>query len=244
MPFSTEAALMGVAVALYLHDTVLMLSGNEAVLSRGWGGRWHAGFGAHRWRLNGKEPCLPNPFLPHRALFRLTWHWTGQPIAREALQIVEPPGGLACLAGPVYLTAFGLFVLLPIGLFSRWGWPVTAAAIVTVYAAIVANLSMLFVLRHRLQLPPGVFARIAFECLACPPFAINLVRKVCAARGVDEDFTAAARRLLPPEELAMANDECLLRIDEQIDFEPDDSVRMASLQQGRARFAPTPGETV
>lgn len=62
--------------------------------------------------------------------------------------------------------------------------------------------------------------------------------------GVDEDFTAAARRLLPPEELAMANDECLLRIDEQIDFEPDDSVRMASLQQGRARFAPTPGETV
>ena len=244
---STEAALMLIAVALYLYDATLLLARNEAVVFRGWGGRWYTGFGAHRWLLDGKEPYLPNPWLPHRGLWRLTWQWNDQPAPSRpatAQHTVTAPHELAYLAAPLYLSALGLFVLLPLGLFSRLGLPMAALAIAVVYLANIVNLCVLFALRHRLHLPPKSFARIAFECLACPPFALNLVRKVCAARRVDEDLMAAATRLLPPERLTMTHCEGLLRLDEQIDFEPDGSARMALLQHARARFLPVVEEAV
>ena len=38
-------------VALYLKDCFLLLGRDEAVLVRGWRGRWRAGFGLLDWRL-------------------------------------------------------------------------------------------------------------------------------------------------------------------------------------------------
>ncbi|RYH21265.1 MAG: hypothetical protein EON54_25720 [Alcaligenaceae bacterium] len=237
---SDEATLMLVIVALYLYDSTLMLAANEAVLVRARKGRWFASFGSQNYRLAGKEPYLPNPLTPHRPLFALAWSTEAKPVsaADSSVARLDAETSLDAMAVFVFPMALALFVLLPLGLFSRLGIIFTYAAIALFYANAVAALAMVYLRRQELKITSRQLAAIAFQCVACPPFALNLVRKLCAANPMKIDLTVAAAQLLRPEEIEQVNAQCLLRLDEQIDFEPDGSSRISTMTEARARFLP------
>lgn len=229
---------MLLAGALYLYDSFLLLASNEAVLTRGWRGRWFAGFGALRWRLGSREPYLPNPFTPHRVQVRLAWRFDGiEPPASNAPAPLIPTE-LAHFAPFVCAAGLALFVLLPLGLFANLGSAFTLAAIVVLYTINIIALVRLWALREGLKLSNRQYSQMAFECFVCPPFAVNLVRRLCAKLQHDEDFVSAAARLLQPADLAEAHAQCLLRVDEQIECEAEASARLATLQSARHRFLP------
>ncbi|MEO8808294.1 MAG: hypothetical protein ABI433_19605 [Burkholderiaceae bacterium] len=216
----------------------MLLAGNEAVLRRGWRGRWQARFGALRWRLGSREPYLPNPFTPHRPQFRLAWRFDGLGARSMAAQPVQVPPELASLTPFVCGSWLSLFVLLPLGLFTNLGSAFVVAAIVALYLSTTAALLRLWRLRKGLKLSNRQFSQITFESLACPPFGINLIRRLCARLRGAEDFVSAAERLLEPADLHELHAQCLLRLDEQIDGEPEASPRLAALQSARGRFLP------
>ena len=236
---SAEALLVLLALALYLFDASLFFARDEAALLLGSGGRWHGGFGLDRWRLSGREPYLPNPFMPHRPLFRLRWRFVGSPGAPAGTSVrpVAVPAELQRLAPHVLVSGACLFILLPVALFYPLGLAATCAVVGLLYANNIVALARLYRHRSAFGLSGAQVGSLAFECLACPPFAVNLVRRLCARLAVDEDFIAAATRLLRPEALAHVHAECLRRIDEQIDGELDGSPRMAALRVRRQRFA-------
>lgn len=241
MRLSTEALLMLVAVALYLFDSLLLLASNEAVLVRGWRGHWFARFGLDRWRLGGKEPYLSNPATPHFPLWRLRWSFD-----EAAGEAVAPAGPLAV---PRELERFKLHALIsliliyglvPIVLFYPVGIEYPIAVVAVLYLNIVVAIVRLFRVRAAFALSSGQFAVLAFECMACPPFSVNLVRKLCLKLETDEDFTAAATRLLPAEALPAVEAQCLRRLDEQIDYAEEGSNRMNRLLARRRRFVVDP----
>ncbi len=233
---SAEAWLMLLAAALYLVDSFWLLAGNEAVLFRGWRGRWQAGFGAMRWRLAGREPYLPNPFMPHRPQFRLAWRIDGaEPRGHAAPPLFVPPE-LARFAPFVCAAGLALFGLLPLALFAKLGNGFTLAAIVLLYTINIAALLQLWWLRGALRLSKAQVSQLVFECLVCPPFAVNLVRRLCMKLRHDEDFVTAATRVMRPADLDAAHAECLMRVDEQIENEPEASTRLPLLQAARRRF--------
>ena len=230
---------MLLAIALYLYDSLLLLAGHEAVLVRGWRGRWVARFGANRWKLGGKEPCLPNPLTPHRPLFRLAWNFEGElPQANASAMRLRVPREVDRLRPFVCVSLICLFVLLPIGLFLPVGPAFTAGAVALLYLNNLVALGLVFRLHHQLHLSARQFGGLAFECLVCPPFSINLVRKLCARVPVGEAFTVAAQRLLLPDELANAHAQCLIRLEEQLAYAPEDSVRASALSSEKTRFTP------
>ncbi len=231
-----EATLMLVALGLYLYDSVLMLSGNEAVIYRGWGGRWYAAFGSNHWRLGFREPYLPNPLTPHRPIFRLQWSFEGAPASTPACGSFQFPDELRHLTPFVLGTGFSLFVLLPLGLFTRLGSAFALGAIALVYANIAIGLVVLLLKRHQMGLSGKQFTLIAFECLVCAPIALNLIRRLAVKERIKEDFTVAAERLLQPVEWEQSRASCLERVDEQIDYETEGSDRMHALQSSRLRF--------
>lgn len=233
-----EAWLALLVVGLAVQDGVLVLAPDEAVLERAGRGRWRARFGAAQWKLAGREILLINPFLPHRARFRLRWRMDGEPAAVPLAGRVDVPPELPRLAGFVWVAWLSLFVLLPLGLFTSAGPPLTLAAIVLLYANNVIALGLVVRWRHRLRIEGRRMAATALECLACAPYSVHLVRRVCALMPVHEDFVNAAARLLEGTALAEARAQCLARIDEQIDAEPEGSRRMAKLQASRQRFVP------
>jgi len=229
---------MLLAAALYLFDSFWLLASNEAVLVRGWRGRWRAGFGAMRWRLGAREPYLPNPFMPHRPQFRLAWRVDGVEPREKAAPPLQVPAELARFVPFVSGAGVALFVLLPLGLFANLGIGFTLAAVLLLYAINGAALLQLWWLRGPLKLSNPQASQIVFECLVCPPFAVNLVRRLCAKLRHDEDFVSAAERLLRPADLAVAQAECLMRVDEQIECEPESSTRLTALHAARGRFVP------
>lgn len=235
MRLSPEATLMLLAAGLYVYDALILLAGNEALLVRQ-GRGWRAVFGSARWRLAGREPCAPGLLAPHRIIVRLPWSFVGTPGTGGARRSVAVPAGLGALAGACWASAVVLFVLLPLSLFLALGTAVTLAVVGLLYGVNLTALALLYRIHRRQGGPAGRYAATAFEGLVCPPFCINLVRRACEWEGLDEDFLQACARLLPSADLPAVHAQCLLRVDEQIDLEDEQSSRMAELQRARQRF--------
>src|SRR5688500_11186871 len=88
--------------------------------------------------------------------------------------------------------------------------------------------------RHRVRLTSRQFSALAFELLLCAPFDVNVVRRLSLSMPVGEDFSLASARLLSPERLRAVQGEMLLRLDDEIAAEAEDSERMRTLVQRKA----------
>jgi hypothetical protein len=109
-----------------------------------------------------------------------------------------------------------LFVLLPLGLFTRLGEPMLLAAIAVIYANILAALGWLAFKRTAFGLSRKQLGKLAFESLICSPFALNLIRKISLAMPVAEDLVHAARRLLAPEDWSACRTELIAKVDDRL----------------------------
>jgi len=228
--------LMGLIAALYVGDSALLLYRNEGVLTPARRERWLVHLGFRDFRLAGKHVFIPNPLLPHRPLFRLSWRLEGSPADtleswdahREAVRPLAPF---------IWAIAAAFFVLLPLGFFTRLGDPALVAALVLLYIGIIAALT--WVWRHRLRfaLDGKQFAALAFESLVCSPLALNLTRKLCARIPLKEDLVSASRRLLSAGEWQSTRPKLLERLDEAIEIEEEGSPRMAELTEHRRRLS-------
>lgn len=235
-------------VALHLQDALLALQPHEAVLERTARGRWQARFGLPHWKLWGREVVLPALLAPHRVLFRLRWSLESP--MQEAKGVTGPdeaggrvhvPRGMAWLGVSVWVAWLCLFVLLPLGLFDVVGGRLLClVALVGLYLNNLLALVLVYRWRARWGVPARAVATLAVECLACPPYAVNLVRRLCALAAPREDFLQAARRLLAPADLALAQAQCLRRVEEAIEAEPLGSARMAALEAARRQLQPAP----
>ena len=212
MRISAEALVILVALVFYLYDSLMLLAVNEAVLELGLDGFWNPAFGSNRWKIGGKEPYVPKP--------------------------LHPPPELVRLVPFVYLSGICMFMLVPIGLFINVGAYFLPSAIALMYLNNLAALVVLWRIRTAVSLPSAEFYSVAFECVACPPFAVNLIRKLSRRIVCGEDFMSASKRLLQDEQLTRVNSDCLLRVDEQIDFAPEDSATMEELKALRINMQP------
>jgi hypothetical protein len=226
---------MALVVGLYLYDSLLLLHRNEGILTPARRGRWSVGLGSRHYRLLGKALFLPNPLLPHRPLFRLSWRFEGDSAAaqedwdahRNALRRIAPM---------IWLMAVAFFVLLPMGFFTKLGDAALLAGLVLLYLSIISALA--WVWRHRLKfnLAGKPFAALAFESLVCSPFALNLIRRVAAHIPVREDLVSASRRLQTADDWHATRAKLVARLDEAIELEEEGSRRMAGLLEHRRRM--------
>jgi len=234
-----EVYLMLLAIGLYLYDSVLLLSANEAVLFMRRRGRWTSGFGSINWTVRTREPYLPNPFTPFRPLFRVAWNLERpDPACAPVYHAVAVPAGAERLVIPVVVLALILFGLFPLSLafFAR---AETAIALVVVFY-VVETIALVVAYRGRdaFGLSKPQFLTLAVECLFCPPFAINLIRRMCSRMPVDEPFLAAVDRLLDADERERALAGCRKRLGALIDEEGEGSPRRAAMNAMMARLTP------
>ena len=187
---TTEAWLVFGLFAFYLYDSVVLLAPREMILRCSAGG--YALSSPYPYvTIRDRVPCVPNPLTPHRPLFRLSWADRAQAAsatssgrldqARSVQRALRPLGVLTCA------TALLLLVALP-GIVYRYGvGRYCLAALLAVYAMIGTMLVATHRQRHALGLSPRDFAAVAFDALACPPFALNLVRKLGLRQRLDLD---------------------------------------------------------
>lgn len=230
-----ELLLMAVVTGLYLYDSALLLYANEGILTLARNGKWSVAFGSRRYQILGKEVFVPNPFLPHRPLFRLAWSFEGK-ASKGDERWLDRVSAITPLMPLVLCMTVALFVLLPLGFFARLGDSTLLAAIALLYSSIITALVWIWVKRSVFRLSGKRFASLAFEVLVCSPFALNLVRKLSLDTPVGEDFVQAAGRLLDPQKWDATRDVLASRLDDAIESEDEKSDRVRAMVEHRGKL--------
>lgn len=231
---SFEALLVLGVVVLYLQDSLLLLHYDELVFTRV-GSRWRAGAGGSHWA--GRYLHLGNPFTPARAMLRASW------LSAEAVAAAAPRSSLEHFLDGLRPFRIGarvlwceLLVLLPLVL---WAWPhplLVLAVFALVYASVGGLAVQLWRYRRVLELRNRDAATLAFELLACPPHAINVVRRLSLRRGLGEDALVFAARTVAPCELPRLHATIAARIQLASDLSGDADPRRQALQWARQRL--------
>jgi hypothetical protein len=240
---SYELGLFGLALLFYLYDSTVLLYSNEAILVCDAPVQWHAATGMAGFLLAGRTPCLLNPFTPHRPCFRLNWDFNSLEPQDLKSQWMERTQELRVLAPTTLSAAIGLFVLLPLGMFTALGAYAIIPALVLLYGSIIVSLIM--VARRSLLIAPGWrrLLVLAFECLACPPFGVNMVRRTTLAYRIAEPLPLAAARLLNAAGWANLRTFCVARLADALQLTGADSNEQKLLEAQRQRLLELNGNT-
>ena len=79
-------------------------------------------------------------------------------------------------------------------------------------------------------LAPGVFRLLALECVACPPFCVNAVRRVSLRVAPHVTLADVASQEAAAGRLDELKRQLQLRVNEQIEALPEGSARLPALQ--------------
>lgn len=233
---SYEVELLGLAVIFYLYDSSVLLYSNESVFTCDSTRRWSATFGLTGFVLAGRTLCALNPFTPHRPSFRLSWEFEALPESADP-SWADRAQKYHRLT-PWSLTGWAaLFVLLPLGMFTPLGRYAVIPAIVCLYGSTFLALFELRRCESLVTLNRKRFWGFAFECIACPPFAVNMVRRITLAGRIAEPVPLAAVRLLSAERWEALRRQCMSRLDDASQLLAKDSAELKALEAQKQRLS-------
>lgn len=227
MPSASAELLLPVgAIAFYLYDSLLWLFGDELVLIRG-ARRWASAAGSDRllWR---RRLYLPNPLAPQLLLWRVCW---SAPARAGAATDLAQLAALQATLRPLRVLVLTEMLLIVFALPACVLAGATPLALLVllgaIYGVAAAAVAWIWWRRAALALSARQCRSLSFDALACPPFAINLVRKISLLGAVRGDLLAQARAVFEPAALERLRTSLLKRVAEQL----------AAAQEGSAAHA-------
>jgi hypothetical protein len=184
---SFEVALPLGVLAFYLYDCGMLLHDNELVYVRNGllrGGAWSVLAGRDA-TLFGRRMSVPAPLLPWALLFRAFFSAND---TRAGAPAVWPEAGFARALRPLQFLCTGMLALLLLVLPAvSLGLGAGVALLVVFALAYLSSLAafvIVYARRAALGLDGRALLSLGVDALACPPFAINLVRKISLRRAV------------------------------------------------------------
>lgn len=212
---SFEVLLVLGTIGFYLVDSAMLLCDNELVFVET-NGRWTFATGSS-WQLLHKNPYFPNPLTPDNPLFRVCWSVS---FISEYQEDQDALRNFISALAPLRYLVRALLVLLLIGLPLTVFWFGTGLGLIllfgVVYVFIVMMLVYTYLYREILGLSVKSFAMLAFDSLACAPFAINLVRKITLRRSLAGDPISFAHKNFDADTFARLVSALCDRVDEEI----------------------------
>ncbi len=173
---SFETLLVLGVFILYIYDSLMLLSINELLITRS-RNNWSYKLPFLEYQLLRKYPLLPNLLMPGIAIFRT--YWPGP--STKSSNINEVNDFIKKLL-PIQLIIYVLLVLqliiLPMIVYYYGSGVKLLIVFAAIYFTILGALIYIFCNRDNLYISRTKFLSLAFESLACPPFALNIVRNI------------------------------------------------------------------
>lgn len=228
-----EAQLLILAVLFYVYDSSILLFSNEGVITPSWK-NWTAQTNHRGLVLLRKKLFIPNLLLPHRPIFRL--HWQPESMSQaSSVEWQKEKSMYGWFGLPAYGMALALFVITPITYCFFRSDPALLACLALIYLIPVGAGMLLY--RHQKHL--GVSTQNAWslclECLLCPPFTINIVRKLSLARRLQANFVDSAFQLVDAAQWERVRAELVACMDAEIEG-ADSQESMARLMASKDRL--------
>lgn len=223
---SAEQQLVLFTALLYMYDASLLLDANEGIATRR-AGSWKVFSAAKGMLLRGRHLWVPQLLLPHQAIYRLSWDYAQW---RSDKPCHAPPPlalhrGLATLC---YSMGILLFALLPALLWVYHSDEALLACATAVYTVALVAGGLVMLRRERWGLSAQRARSLALECIFCPPFTINLIRKISLEHPLPTNLVQFAHAVLHAHDWDMFKTEAQELLQFQID-EEDAPERKAAL---------------
>lgn len=194
--FATELLLLAAIVVLYLHDGARLLGCDELMLVRR----------QRRWQVvldtgleaRGRQLFVPAPLAPWRMQLRCNW-FAEAGAAADGINLgqLQRRRRLLRPLQPLCTLVLAGLVALPLALI--W-WPrpwLLLSLLVLVYASTLLMLGWVSKQRRALQLGRRALLGLWLDCLLCPPYAANLLRRLCVPLVLQRDALAGVLRRQP-----------------------------------------------
>lgn len=183
MIFGFEALLIAGAWTFYVWDASILLFVDELVLELS-GRKCHVRSGAVML-VGGKRPFIPNPLTPyHPQLLATADDLLGAGTGIKSDDLAHYLDALK----PFQMLSIALLLMFVIALPVVLYWFGTGTELLYWLAMVYLLVGCIAYHTWRRRLVLGLSKRasvlLAFECLACTPFAINIVRKLTLRHGV------------------------------------------------------------
>lgn len=232
MTISTEVKVIALAFALFIFDSLLLLYVNEGILTAKGRKDWRILFGSEAAGLRGQNLFLPNPFALHQPLFRLSWHFDKNGVTPQ-----EDWQNRRCifrtLTPMIYGLAISLFGIMPLVLFLSPSDSLLLLSLALLYLNLVGCLAWVYWNRRVIGLSNKKLFSLCFECVVCPPIALNLVRRLSLQTQSNQDLISVAYNLLTPAEWEATKLKFLAQLEQQIIGEEENSARFQALNTRR-----------
>ena len=174
MPSFESLLLLGV-IGFYLYDSIMLLSINELLLTKSYKG-WFYKFPELGFQLLRRYPLLPNPLIPHVAIFRTSW--PNDTKSFNESQFSQFSQSLEPIQLVVNILLLLLLGYLPtVSLIYGSGSQLLILFLI-IYLLIITILIYVFNNKKALLLSNSDFTSLAIESFLCQPFALNMVRKI------------------------------------------------------------------
>ena len=216
------------AIAFYWYDSLLWLYGDELVLIRR-ARRWDHAAGSDRL-LFRRRLYLPNPLTPQRPMWRACWsefstrdRFTDLSALASLVQTLRP---LRALVTVLWLL---IVLALPVVVVSGARPSILLALLAAVYSVAAIAVGWLWRQRAVLGLSTRSCRALSFDALACPPFAINLVRKISLQTMIKGELMAQARGAFDQPALESLRATLIRRVNELLAVEAVGSVPHTTL---------------
>lgn len=221
MSLSFEALLVLGIIGFYLYDSMMLLRYDEVVFSESFG-RWTFSHPDNNLRVRNKALFLPNPLTPFKPTFRVAWSPNDPPLAEGSTdELLKVVGLTRPLGFVVMLLLAEMLLVVPAVIFTRGTGPLFLGTLAAVYLTILLALGLVYANRAGLALSNKKFASLAFDSLACPPFAINLLRKITLTKAAGLNPVAYAHQHFTKECFADLAFKIKERLTEAMDYAED-----------------------
>ncbi|CAM4259484.1 hypothetical protein COAQ111491_13355 [Comamonas aquatilis] len=194
---SIEVQIVLAICLFYGYDAALALQPHQGLLRAG-ARRWHGRLAMSGFELRRAWLLWPPIFLPHQPLYRLNWDATHIALAGDlstTQRLAADAQRVKGFALPIYLLAAWLFVLLPAALLVLHSQQLQLIALGLIYLTTLWLSALAW--RHGRHGHAKEARSIALQILLCPPFALNVVKKLSLAdKHARPDLLLAAKQLL------------------------------------------------
>jgi hypothetical protein len=223
---SFEVLLILGVFGFYFYDSFMLLSLNELILTRS-SKKWTYKFPIVGFQLLKKFPFLPNLLTPNATLFQVSWPTSDQGLNIKELNIfIKSVLPIQIISVLILLL---MFICLPVIAFTYGSGVKLLIIFSAIYSLIVCGLIYIFNQKHNLKISNTKFLSIAFESIVCPPFSLNMVRKISLNFPMNVDPYIFSKKMFDEETKKSFKKNLCIIIDKKMNFLEKDSERFIEL---------------